>query len=59
VDLLDTAKRQLDVNREAARASISRASLLLWVEINKDSSVILLAICAAHCRAGRSRRLSD
>lgn len=36
VDLLDTAKRQLDVNREAARASISRASLLLWVEINKD-----------------------
>jgi AraC family transcriptional regulator len=37
VDLLDTANRQLDVNREAARASISRASSLLWVEINKDS----------------------
>jgi AraC family transcriptional regulator len=36
VDLLNTAKRQLDVNREAARASISRASSLLWVEINKD-----------------------
>jgi AraC family transcriptional regulator len=36
VDLLDTANRQLDVNREAARASISRASSLLWVEINKD-----------------------
>ena len=37
VDLLNTANRQLDVNREAARASISRASSLLWVEINKDS----------------------
>jgi AraC family transcriptional regulator len=36
VDLLNTAKRQLDVNREAARASISRASSLLWVEANKD-----------------------
>jgi AraC family transcriptional regulator len=36
VDLLDAANRQLDVNREAARASISRASSLLWVEINKD-----------------------
>jgi AraC family transcriptional regulator len=35
VDLLNTAKRQHDVNREAARASISRASSLLWVEINK------------------------
>ena len=37
VDLLNTANRQLDVNREAARASISRASSLLWVEINKDT----------------------
>jgi AraC family transcriptional regulator len=37
MDLLDAAKLQLDVNREAARASISRASSLLWVEINKDS----------------------
>jgi AraC family transcriptional regulator len=36
VDLLNTATRQLDVNREAARASISRASSLLWVEANKD-----------------------
>jgi AraC family transcriptional regulator len=36
VDLLNAANRQLDVNREAARASISRASSLLWVEINKD-----------------------
>jgi AraC family transcriptional regulator len=36
VDLLNTAKRQLDVNREAARVSISRASSLLWVEFNKD-----------------------
>jgi len=36
VDLLNAAKRQLDVNREEARASISRASSLLWVEINKD-----------------------
>jgi AraC family transcriptional regulator len=36
VDLLNTANRQLDVNRDAARASISRASSLLWVEINKD-----------------------
>jgi AraC-like DNA-binding protein len=36
VDLLNTAKRELDINREAARASISRASSLLWVEINKD-----------------------
>jgi AraC family transcriptional regulator len=36
VGLLNTAKRQLDVNREAARASISRASSLLWVEVNKD-----------------------
>jgi AraC family transcriptional regulator len=36
VDLLNSANRQLDVNREAARASISRASSLLWVEINKD-----------------------
>ena len=36
VDLLNTANRQLDVNREAARASISRASSLLWVEVNKD-----------------------
>jgi AraC-like DNA-binding protein len=36
VDLLNTAERQLDVNREAARASISRASSLLWVEMNKD-----------------------
>ena len=36
VDLLNTAKRQLDVNREAARASISRASSLLWIEVNKD-----------------------
>jgi AraC-like DNA-binding protein len=36
VDLLNAAKRQLDVNREAARASISRASSLLSVEINRD-----------------------
>jgi AraC family transcriptional regulator len=36
VDLLNAANRQLYVNREAARASISRASSLLWVEINKD-----------------------
>lgn len=36
VDLLNAAKRELDVDREAARASISRASSLLWVEINKD-----------------------
>jgi len=36
VDLLNSANRLLDVNREAARASISRASSLLWVEINKD-----------------------
>ena len=36
VDLLDAAKRQLDVNRDAARASISRASSLLWVEIHKN-----------------------
>ncbi|HEY2676651.1 MAG TPA: AraC family transcriptional regulator [Steroidobacteraceae bacterium] len=36
VELLNTAKRELDVNREAARASISRASSLLWVEVNKD-----------------------
>jgi AraC family transcriptional regulator len=36
VDLLNTAKRQLDVNREAARVSISRASSLLWTEANKD-----------------------
>jgi AraC-like DNA-binding protein len=36
VELLNTAKRELDVNREAARASISRASSLLWVEANKD-----------------------
>ena len=28
MDLLDAAKLQLDVNREAARASISRASSL-------------------------------
>jgi AraC family transcriptional regulator len=35
VDLLNTAKRQLDDNREAARASISRASSLLWVEMHK------------------------
>ena len=39
VDLLNTANLQLDVNREAARASISRASSLLWVEINKDSEL--------------------
>jgi AraC family transcriptional regulator len=36
VDLLNTAKRQLDINREAARVSISRASSLLCVEVNKD-----------------------
>ena len=36
VDLLNTAKRQLDVNREAARASISRASSLLSVEIKRE-----------------------
>jgi AraC-like DNA-binding protein len=36
VDLLNTAKRELEVNREAAKASIARASSLLWVEINKD-----------------------
>jgi AraC-like DNA-binding protein len=36
VDLLNTANRQLDDNREAARASISRASSLLSVEINRD-----------------------
>jgi len=36
VDLLNNATRQLDVNREAARVSISRASSLLWVEVNKD-----------------------
>jgi AraC family transcriptional regulator len=36
VDLLNTAQRQLDVNREAARVSISRASSLLWVQINRD-----------------------
>jgi len=36
VDLLNTAKRQLDVNREAARICISRASSLLWMEANKD-----------------------
>ena len=37
VDLLNTAQRQIEVNREAARASISRASSLLWVEAHKDS----------------------
>jgi AraC family transcriptional regulator len=36
VDLLNTAKRQLDVNREAARVSISRASSLLSIEANKN-----------------------
>jgi AraC family transcriptional regulator len=36
VDLLNTAKWQLDINREAARVSISRASSLLWMEANKD-----------------------
>jgi AraC-like DNA-binding protein len=36
VVLLNTAQRQLDVNREAARVSISRASSLLWVQINRD-----------------------
>jgi AraC family transcriptional regulator len=36
VDLLKTATRQLDINREAARASISRASSLLWVEANRE-----------------------
>jgi AraC-like DNA-binding protein len=36
VELLNTAKQQLDVNQDAARASISRASSLLWVEVNKD-----------------------
>jgi AraC family transcriptional regulator len=36
MDLLNTAKQQIDVNRDAARASISRATSLLWVEANKD-----------------------
>lgn len=36
MDLLNTAKQQLDINRDAARASISRASSLLWVEANKE-----------------------
>jgi AraC-like DNA-binding protein len=36
VGLLNAAKRQLDVNRDAARASISRASSLLYLEINRD-----------------------
>jgi AraC-like DNA-binding protein len=34
--LLNTAERELDGDREAARASISRASSLLRVEINRD-----------------------
>jgi AraC-like DNA-binding protein len=36
VDLLNAATRQLDVNRDAARSSISRASSLLSVQINRD-----------------------
>jgi AraC-like DNA-binding protein len=36
VDMLNAAKRELDVNREAARASISRASSLLSAEIDRN-----------------------
>jgi AraC-like DNA-binding protein len=36
VDILNTATQQLDVNRDAARASISRASSLLWMEISGE-----------------------
>ena len=59
MDLLNTATRQLDVNREAARASISRASSLLWVEANKDFERNPSA--RGHCSllGWQSRRVSD
>ena len=37
VTLLDTAKREVDTNRAAAKASIVRASMLLQVEVNRQS----------------------
>jgi AraC family transcriptional regulator len=35
-DLLNTAKGELDINREAAKASISRVAAILSIEINRD-----------------------
>jgi AraC family transcriptional regulator len=59
VELLNTAKRQLDINREAARASISRASSLLWVEANKNVGRSVAA--HGHCAllGWQVRRVSD
>jgi AraC-like DNA-binding protein len=37
VDLLNTARLQLDFNRDLARASIARASSLLWVQIHNGN----------------------
>jgi AraC family transcriptional regulator len=36
VELLNSTERQLDANQAAARASISRATSLLWMQVNKD-----------------------
>jgi AraC family transcriptional regulator len=36
-DLLNTAKGELDINREAAQASISRVAAILSIEINRNS----------------------
>lgn len=57
VDLLNTAQQQLEVNREAARASISRASSLLWVEANKNFE----PDASGHCSllGWQIRRVSD
>jgi mono/diheme cytochrome c family protein len=40
IDLLDTATLQLDVNRDAARASISRASSLLRGQMSRRLSFL-------------------
>jgi AraC family transcriptional regulator len=39
VTLLDTAKREIDISRAAARASILRASMLLRVEIDRQTPI--------------------
>jgi AraC family transcriptional regulator len=59
VDLLNTAKRQLNVNSDAARASISRASSLLWIEANKHVERDLSG--HGHCSllGWQIRRVSD
>ena len=59
VALLNTAKWQLDINREAARVCISRASSLLWIEAHKGAG--RSSSSHGHCSllGWQIRRVSD